>query len=174
MKIFQPKIAAASGGPRQGFRTPPELFRGIARSYNLSFDLDVAASDENTLCGHWISQAEDALAPGTGWHAKHIWCNPPYNNIAAFVEKGEEEWRAGHFERGCFLLPARTETPWFAKIASLPWRIVFLTGRVRFLDPETAAPSRAPFEGSLLWFPGVKAGVETYPTAKLLERGKEQ
>lgn len=94
------------------------------------WDVDVAADAES----HWASKY--FAAPGDtniiestfGWDGLkeswfgRVWCNPPFSNIAPWVQKA---WRA-MADRDCslvaMLLPAnRTEQPWFQEFVE-PWR----------------------------------------------------
>lgn len=74
--------------------------------------LDVAACDEAHLAPQYFTKAHDALRQP--WRAEHVWCNPPYSQISAWVEKAWLEYRAGRFRVLAMLLPAvKTEQAWW-------------------------------------------------------------
>ncbi len=74
--------------------------------------------------------------------------NPPYGSqVAAFVQKLVESWRAGAVTQAIALLPSRTDTAWFRMLAPAP--VCFVMGRIMFVrasekggepDPNWTAP----------------------------------
>jgi hypothetical protein len=78
----------------------------------------------------------DGLAlpwPGT------VYLNPPYGRgIDAWMIKLVQEYREGRTLAAITLLPARTDTQWWGRIADYP--VCFFEGRLKFNDCETAAP----------------------------------
>lgn len=73
------------------------------------FTLDAAASKENHLCDRYFTLEEDGLKQS--WAGERVWCNPPYSDIRAWVEKA---WRETDTEVIVMLLPAnRTEQRWW-------------------------------------------------------------
>ncbi len=93
------------------------------------FDLDAAADKSNALCARYFSKERDALKQK--WVSTAVWLNPPYGRIEQFLKKASEELRGGNAGKVVALLPAWTDTPWFAKYAS-HGQITFLTGRLKF------------------------------------------
>lgn len=111
------------------------------------FDVDTAASDENTLCDHWFTEEEDGLKQK--WWGT-TWTNPPYSEVAKWVEKAHDEVSIGRVETAVLLVAARTDTRWFWNFAR--WgEIRFLPGRLRFEHPNGAKHS-APFPSAVLIF----------------------
>ena len=134
--------------------------RGLVSILNseFHFDLDAAASAENTICPQFISEQQDALI--ASWKGKTIWCNPPYgqgyhNTIAPFVARGYEQ----HVEQQntvVMLLPAYTDPKYWRDYCTKAHEIRFLTGRLAFLDGGKKKMS-ARFPSVLVifkWFPG--------------------
>lgn len=77
-----------------------------------AWDLDVAACDEAHLADAYFTKAHDGLAQP--WRAPRVWCNCPYSQIAAWVEKAWLEFHAGRFDVLAMLLPAvKTEQTWW-------------------------------------------------------------
>lgn len=154
--------------PNDEWMTPPEIFDHWYQEYG-PFDLDAAASEENTFCSVWIDKEQDALGsapwtdyllarrPGHG-NGQKAWCNPPYSRAAGplarwvdrFYAESEQGWEI------TALLPADTSTRWFRQL----WNNKFqkwhpgITGhflpRIRFIDPATGRRAGSPKFGSLL------------------------
>ena len=77
------------------------------------FTLDAAASDENKLCDRYFTLESDGLKQS--WRGQRVWCNPPYSDMRAWVEKAwhEVRLRTGP-EIVVMLAPAnRTEQRWW-------------------------------------------------------------
>lgn len=106
-----------------------------------AFDLDVAACAESHLAAKFYTKADDGLTkPWLGW----VWCNPPFSDIAPWVERA---WEVINDCLGiAMLLPAsRTEQQWWQRLVE-PYRdgkgdqhpsgarleTHFLPGRTRF------------------------------------------
>jgi phage N-6-adenine-methyltransferase len=124
------------------------------------FTLDVAAAPHNAKCDDYLTREDDGLSKDwlTQSGAGRVWCNPPYSNIRAWVEKAHEQWTEGHAELIVMLLPAnRVEQRWWQELVE-PYRdgknghrfltVEFLPGRMRFDRPGwTPGPKgdRPPF-----------------------------
>ena len=127
-------------------RTPQSLFDDLHAVH--SFTVDAAASTENAkLPRYWTIETDGLSQP---WHGERVWCNPPFSNIAAWVEKAERET-----SRGCelvvMLLPAnRTEQPWWQDHieearASGSVSVRFLRGRTKFEYANGVVKKAPPF-----------------------------
>ena len=135
-----------------------------------AFTLDVAAAPHNAKAPVFYTRADDGLIqPWTG----QVWCNPPYSDCGAWVQKAWAEW---NFETTglrrsrqvppfpeliVMLLPAnRVEQKWWQENVEpyrdrpdSPLRVEFLPGRMRFDRPGwTPGPKgdRPPFGCCLL------------------------
>lgn len=127
---------------RQDWRTPRQLFNSLDREFH--FGLDAAADESNTLCDHYLSREQNGLIASWAGHGA-VWCNPPYGvKLSQWIHKAHYENKK-HDLTIVLLLPARTDTAWFHKIA-LKHEIRFLPGRLKFDDRA----GRAPFGSMLL------------------------
>lgn len=109
--------------------TPIELFDVLDSEFN--FTLDAAATEQNSLCGNWITETQDALT--TPWQAPAVWCNPPYSKMADFIKKGYEQ----HLDRHntvVMLLPAYTDPKYWSTYVMQAHEVRFLKGRLQFLE----------------------------------------
>lgn len=106
--------------------TPKWIFDKL----NLEFDLDPCAPDGGIA---WIpakkhfSIKDDGLK--SSWGDSLTWLNPPYGKFTG-------EWLAKmHYHRnGVALVFARTDCAWFHDSVAKADAILFLKGRVRFVD----------------------------------------
>lgn len=126
-----------------------------------SFDLDAAASKENTKCKHFFTEEDNALIQN--WYDPNngiavIWCNPPYGRsiTGKWVKKFQEEANKG--ATVVALLPARTDTKWFhdyiwnkknVEIRFIKSRLKFEIGGKPILD-KNGRPQSAPFPSMLV------------------------
>jgi len=115
----------------QSWETPDELFSTLNNEFH--FEIDLAATKQNTKCESFFSEEDDALSKiwiGVGW------LNPPYggikkNAIKNWVRKAFEETR----KKGCvvvMLIPARTNTEWWHNYCMKAKEIRFIQGRPKF------------------------------------------
>jgi phage N-6-adenine-methyltransferase len=125
-------------------RTTLELLAECAALAGVdAFDLDVAASEGNHKAPLFYDLTVDGLA--RPWMGR-VWCNPPYSNLRAWVEKAHEERL--HTEVIAMLLPAnRTEQAWWQELIepgrlSGALRVYFLAGRRRFDRPGWEKPAK--------------------------------
>lgn len=111
--------------------TPLPLVRALG-----SFDLDpCGAPGHATASEVWTpEEVGDGLA--MPWEGR-VWLNPPYGRTMA-------DWmrRLAEHDHGTALIFARTETALFHELVwPLATAILFLRGRVTFLDPDGVAAS---------------------------------
>lgn len=138
------------------WETPRSLFEELDKEFH--FDLDAAASKENTKCKKFFTKEDNAL--GQDWYKDgiyNIFINPPYSRALTgkFVEKCYKEYKKG--ATIVALLFSRTDTKWFHKyIYNQPnVEIRFIKGRVKFeLGGKSLYPAPAPsmiviFRGSV-------------------------
>lgn len=127
------QIAARFSSASDEWETPRELYEQLDREFNFDFD----------PCP--IGGSEDGSSPlFVSWRGKRVFCNPPYSNIRAFLE------RAGEAEIAVFLIPARTDVKWFHEIVLPEAReIRFIRGRVQF---NGRVKDNAPFPSMIVIF----------------------
>src|SRR3990167_7503199 len=81
------------GRSKQDYRTPPEFLTAVKRRLGIdAFDIDLAASAENTVAPLYFDEQMDAFAQeswkiGNGWN----WLNPPYADIEPWVRRAYSE-----------------------------------------------------------------------------------
>jgi hypothetical protein len=121
--------------------TPKWIFDALG----LSFDLDPCSPSGGVP---WLPAAKHYSLPQDGltlpWHG-NVWLNPPYG-------KHTGDWLAKmHQHRnGVALVFARTDCRWFHEYVVPADRILFLRGRIRFVDGMAVTKGTGAGAGSLL------------------------
>jgi site-specific DNA-methyltransferase (adenine-specific) len=126
------------------FPTPQYVFDLLDSEFH--FDLDAAATADNTKCKNFISPEQDALKVAD-WPGSRIYLNPPYTKgLGHWIQKAFEESRKGKIVV-CFV-PARVDTRWFHKHCTSP------DAEVRFLDHRISfdGKNKAPFPSMVIVF----------------------
>jgi DNA N-6-adenine-methyltransferase (Dam) len=105
--------------------TPPWIFEKLG----LRFDLDPCQPETPIP---WIPAAKTYSLKDDGLTAPWdglVWCNPPYG-------KHTLQWleRMNNHRNGIALLFARTDCAWFHRSVAQADAILFLSGRIRFVD----------------------------------------
>ena len=137
--------------------TDQEFFDSLSERFG-GFTLDVAAAPHNAKCERYFTIEDDGLFQE--WEGR-VWCNPPYSDIAEWVDKAWLASMVDPIELIVMLLPAnRTEQGWwqaqvepFRDREDEPLRVEFLRGRLRFDRPNAVIGpkgDRPPFGCCLL------------------------
>lgn len=131
---------------RDQWLTPLWLFDLLNQEFK--FDLDPAATIDNTLCDRWFTKVDDGLSQP--WIAESVFVNPPYSQMKKWVEKSYHEVNFRNTDRVVMLVAARTDTKaWWNYIR---WgEVRFLKGRLKFEHPNGAKYS-APFPSAVVIF----------------------
>jgi phage N-6-adenine-methyltransferase len=121
------------------YRTPPAFFKGVNAEF--SFNLDVAASEENALCSIYYTPEISALENQWGPFGTVAWCNPPYSpgNIPRFLAKAVEQKRRG--VASVLLVPLDPGRSWMRHVIGEAAEVRAVVGRIRFLDGVTGEPA---------------------------------
>lgn len=161
------------------WRTPPEIFHALNAEFN--FVLDAAASIDNSLCGHFITEQQDTLK--TPWNEVmpnipgYVWLNPPYSKPMPFVQKAAQE-NADHWTGCVMLLNADCSVGWFLEAIKTAHEVRFITGgRLAFLSASTGNPASGNNKGQMfvIWHPYPRAGecrMTTVDRDVLMQYGK--
>jgi phage N-6-adenine-methyltransferase len=117
---------------RDDWETPWELVKALEGVLGTSFTLDVCATWETKKASMYYSLDDDGLSSSAAWCGV-VWCNPPYSNLRAWVEKALDEAQKDHCELLAMLVPAATDTMWFHRLVEAASVTLLLKGRVAFL-----------------------------------------
>ncbi len=128
------------GRGKQDYSTPPEFLTAVKRLLGIEhFVWDLAASTENTVVpGLYCHEHDDSLKHT--WHglAGWSWLNPPYANIAPWVEKAyRESWGSAKI---AMLVPASVGANWWLNWVHYKAMVLFLNGRLTFVGQTQPYP----------------------------------
>ena len=130
---------------RDLWQTPKALFERL--NLEFKFNMDVCASDENTLVEHnYWTEKDNSLKQNWGFSS---WCNPPYSKIMPWVEKAISEHK-----QGCtvvMLVPSDPSVKWFKRAFETCNEVRFISGRIGFINAETQKPVRENPKGSVIF-----------------------
>lgn len=115
------------GARIQTWTTPRPFFEELDREFH--FDFDGAADPENAL-----ASAHEATFY-MPWTGRRVFCNPPWSNIAPFVELAATAVLA------VLLVPARVNARWFHRALALGARPRFFLGKLKFGDAKWNSPT---------------------------------
>lgn len=142
----RPKILMPNGeDARDCYGTPDYLVLAAMSDDHVKFTVDAAASEKNSKGARWWDKEKNGLAQD--WAVENVWCNPPFSDIAPWVEKAKTANIAA------LLLPVRTDRAWFAECAKWATFIDFYRGRIQFEPAHPGIKQTQNFEYSMLvWF----------------------
>ena len=120
------------------WETPQDLFNELDKEFK--FSLDPCATEKNAKCKVFYTKKDNGLV--RGWHNHTVFCNPPYSQIAKWVEKAYGETDGDFFTKVIMLIPVRTDTKWFHKYIynNEFCEIRFIKGRLKFGNSKNSAP----------------------------------
>lgn len=117
---------------RNDWETPADVFNAISARFG-GFNIDVAASAQNTKCTNFLTDALKQKWP----RGADCWMNPPYSDndrrpcVLDFLVKAHEE--TAHECMTVCLLVNDTSTDWFRFAMANAATIIHFTGpRIRF------------------------------------------
>lgn len=165
------QVSSGRGDPEKDERyTPRELILRLHRRWHFTVDAaSCAAAPAAQVIGRFWSMQDDGLKQA--WDGERVWCNPPFSNVPAWVEKA---WDSRAVV--VMLLPAnRTEQKWWQRMVEPHrdrprglLRTHFLASRTQFGTPE--APEGAKWNSSppfgcvlLMWHSPLRAAQVTLP-----------
>lgn len=116
--------------------TPPHIIE-LARSVLGEIDLDPASCEEaNRIvrAKQFYSKEQDGLTQS--WDAGTLWLNPPYGDMAPWMQKLIESVASGTTKAALCLTNNCTDTAWWQAMVERSSCVLFLRGRLRFWGPQ--------------------------------------
>lgn len=130
------------GKSRQDYQTQPDFLQATKLHLGIhDFLIDLAADDSNHVTELYYTEAENALVsewadycrfPGWGW------LNPPFANIAPWVEKAYHEAQRG--ANVAMLVPAAVGSNWWRDWVHEKTPVLFINGRLQFVGTTEVYP----------------------------------
>ena len=116
--------------------TPAKVIAATVEAMG-GIDLDPCAEPARGVpAERHFTEAEDGLSQP--WRGR-VYMNPPYGKtIGEWVDKLAEEYEYGNVTQAVALLPARTDTSWWAHLPAAT--VCFFTGRLTFSEHPSPAP----------------------------------
>lgn len=115
------------------WETPQYFFELLDKEFH--FDIDVAASDNNTKCSEYITEAQDGLKQQWNLYSDlqptKVFCNPPYKDIDKWIEKGFREGLI-LFNIVVMLIPVRSDTQYWHEYIMKAKEVRLCKGRINF------------------------------------------
>lgn len=136
--------AVMFGKATDEWSTPQDFFDALNAEF--SFDIDAAATRENSKCEEFHSAGKsDALK--WPWTFGTYWLNPPYSRCREFIAKAALEVHLNGCTVVC-LVPSRTDTRWWhqhvwdtqAHRPRAGVEVRFVKGRLKFGGAAHGAP----------------------------------
>jgi phage N-6-adenine-methyltransferase len=125
----------SSGNDERG--TPLDLIRPLKRAIG-GFDLDAASGCEpEPIAPERYTEEDDGLAKP--WFGD-VWLNPPYSDIAEWMQKAHRESQNERVDSVTCLVPNRTSTRWFHDYAAHADAYVVIDGRLKYVHTDGSAP----------------------------------
>lgn len=115
--------------------TPQDIFDNLDAEFH--FNLDPCSTHENCKCENHYTKEDNGLKHS--WGGYSVFCNPPYSNIAEWVEKCYREGTKDN-TTVVLLIPSRTDTKYFHNFIYNRAEIRFIKGRLKFGGHSNSAP----------------------------------
>lgn len=126
------------GRSEQVVCTPVVFLQAVKARLGIdTFAVDLAASKENTVARRFYSKASNALVQPWTFDGFN-WLNPPFGDLAPWVQKAYEESRKG--ARTAMLVPAGVGANWWRDWVHEKASVLFLNGRITFVGHDDAYP----------------------------------
>jgi phage N-6-adenine-methyltransferase len=113
----------------------PNWFYDLIEAELGPIDRDVCGTAKNAKCKVFYTREMDGLKQE--WRGV-CWCNPPYSEVALWLEKAYQSSLAG--ATVVCLIPARTDTIYWHRFVTKAYEIRFFKGRLKFGDAQNSAP----------------------------------
>lgn len=129
---------------KETWNTPADIVERVVRCLG-QISLDPCSNEPPyniPACTHYTAEDDGLSRPWFG----SVYMNPPYGRgIRVWVERLVNAYQAGQVTKAIALLPARTDTAWWALLD--PYPRCFIRGRLRFIG----GAANAPFPSALVY-----------------------
>lgn len=129
----QQQASTTPAAERDSWRTPLWLFKWLDQRFG--FDVDLAASDDNTLCDSWITQKRNGLERAWRHFGGSGFLNPPYSSIGPWLSKSVIEAQRG-FTTAALIPSPNGESYYGDHVFGVASELIFITGRIAFINSK--------------------------------------
>ena len=125
---------------KQNYGTPWDFIEAVERAWGVPYwSYDLAADEHNCKGRNWFDEQQDSLSQNWRQLDGYLWLNPPYNDIAPWVEKCYRSTRTPG--RSIFvLIPASVGSNWYLQWVHNKCDVYFLNPRLRFVGASAPYP----------------------------------
>lgn len=138
---------------REDWETPQDFYDRLNTKYH--FEWDLAASDNNAKCDHYLTRDDNSLEQNWGELSGNMFLNPPYGRQLKLWVKKAAETHLKYDQCLVMLIPARTDTSYWHDYIFNHAEIEFLRGRLKF-EVDGVSGDSAPFPSALVIYKGGK------------------
>lgn len=127
------------------YETPAPLYDYFNKRYR--FQLDAAATEKNSKCSFFFI---DAFSRNR-WadYASRIWCNCPYSQQSRWIELCYEQAKLGGVTIVMLVMAFNGEHVWHHCVFGKATKLIFIGGRISFVNPDTKKSQRGNRFGSI-------------------------
>ena len=131
-RAYTPRMPQQKPGrSKQDYGTPPEFIKAVENTFG-PLHWDLAATAENYKVRRFITPENNSLAQDWDVLEGQLWLNPPFADIAPWVEKASK-LKSRPIDHDCLILvPASVGSEWFAKHVWGAAYVYLLRGRLSF------------------------------------------
>lgn len=124
--------AQKPGRSKQDYGTPDNFLDAVKTRLGIEqFDADLAADDTNAVAWPYFTKERSAFSDGWKFGDGWSWLNPPFSNIAPWVERAHQQ-EILRFARTAVLVPASVGANWWKEYVHSLADVLFLNGRITF------------------------------------------
>ena len=152
----------------QNWCTPKHIWKKFEQDYGVTFIRDLCSSKENHICAEFYTEKQDCRYRSwrLTWENQANWCNPPYGT-GIIPDLARLAHRIRNKTNTVFLVPCnKTDQKWFHEYAVGSALILFVEGRISFLENST--PIKGNSQGSMLicFGPAFESGIGSFKQDK--------
>lgn len=135
------------GARKDNWQTPPGLWKRIDKLYRFTWDL--AADWDNAKCENYLDAYTNSLGVDWGSLKGTHWLNPPFSKAKEFFEKAA-------FQQNPMVAIYKAANPetatWQEYIFKRADWVLFIAGRVNYVNAEGALLNGVPFGSALIGY----------------------
>lgn len=134
--------------------TPPPVLELLAKLGRIGLDPCGSPSSPVEALVRWTIEDDGLSRPWRCARGTFAYANPPYSDVAAWIDYAIAEWQSDRRRPIVLLVPARPDTAWWSRLEAVA-SVLYWRGRLRFVtgpDGErTAKGTSAPFPSALCY-----------------------
>jgi phage N-6-adenine-methyltransferase len=139
------------------FETPDFLFQEL--NHRFAFDVDAACTSQNKKLANGFTVDLGINGLKVSWGGLRVFCNPPFSDKAAWINKAHEEVQNNNCPLVVMILPTNSMSASFWDDVIYPnYKFDVLRGRVQYIHPITKKPAAGNNSGTTVVYFWKKPG----------------